>query len=185
MEMKVVNPDTGDDFVLERTEDLGSDLAAFHSSICKHAIKHLCKAEISDGRVQLREQCSACGKLCGPAKKQNGPTAAVLDADPSIERNYQRDRQVRYDDIIRKHVRLQSEHDGEWWEKYSQYLLSATWSEKRKKVMARARGICEGCLEGAATQVHHKTYSHVFNEFMFELVALCDDCHNRMHPDGD
>jgi hypothetical protein len=37
--------------------------------------------------------------------------------------------------------------------------------------------------------VHHLTYAHVFNEFLFELMAVCDECHDRLHredvPEAD
>ena len=31
------------------------------------------------------------------------------------------------------------------------------------------------------TQCHHLTYENVGEEFLFELVALCSDCHERLH----
>jgi 5-methylcytosine-specific restriction endonuclease McrA len=51
----------------------------------------------------------------------------------------------------------------------------------RAKVIKRAGGICEGCLTCAATDVHHLTYRNLFAEFMFQLVALCRGCHDRVH----
>jgi 5-methylcytosine-specific restriction endonuclease McrA len=36
-----------------------------------------------------------------------------------------------------------------------------------------------------ATQVHHTTYKHVGNEFLWELRAICDECHDRFHEDGN
>jgi 5-methylcytosine-specific restriction endonuclease McrA len=71
----------------------------------------------------------------------------------------------------------------DFWEWYSEYLNSAEWQLVRAKVMARCRGFCEGCGEARATQVHHLTYAHVGEEFLFELVGLCDACHDRIHPD--
>jgi hypothetical protein len=32
-------------------------------------------------------------------------------------------------------------------------------------------------------EVHHLTYKNVFTEFLFELVAVCQDCHSRLHAD--
>ena len=40
-------------------------------------------------------------------------------------------------------------------------------------------------MKNKATQVHHLTYQHVFAEFAFELVAVCDECHARLHPRND
>jgi hypothetical protein len=65
--------------------------------------------------------------------------------------------------------------------KYNAYLRTSAWRSLRHRVLQRARGICEACLIRRATQVHHTTYEHVFAEFAFELVAICDACHSRLH----
>lgn len=66
-------------------------------------------------------------------------------------------------------------------EAYHQYLRSPVWKRRRDKVIARAAGVCEGCLSAPAVDVHHLTYRHVFAEFAFELIALCRECHSRIH----
>ncbi|MCK1357156.1 MULTISPECIES: hypothetical protein [unclassified Bradyrhizobium] len=38
-------------------------------------------------------------------------------------------------------------------------------------------------MDRKATQVHHLTYKHIFREFVFELIAVCDECHSRLHSD--
>jgi len=71
--------------------------------------------------------------------------------------------------------------DTPWPELYREYLRSQEWALKRAKVMRRAGGLCEGCGDHRATDVHHLSYEHVTQEFLFELVALCADCHERIH----
>jgi 5-methylcytosine-specific restriction endonuclease McrA len=66
-------------------------------------------------------------------------------------------------------------------DEYEEYLQSAEWAEIRDRVLERDDYICQGCLKEEATQVHHKTYDHVFEEFAFELIALCETCHARFH----
>ncbi len=66
-------------------------------------------------------------------------------------------------------------------ELYADYLRSAEWASRRERVMQRARGLCEGCRLLPAIDVHHLTYEHVTEEFLFELVALCGGCHARIH----
>lgn len=66
-------------------------------------------------------------------------------------------------------------------ESYADYLRSREWAERREKVMQRALGLCEGCRVRPAGEVHHLSYEHVTEEFLFELVALCGDCHARIH----
>lgn len=66
-------------------------------------------------------------------------------------------------------------------ELYADYLRSQEWAARREKVMQRAVGLCEGCRVKSASDVHHLSYEHVTEEFLFELVALCGDCHARIH----
>jgi hypothetical protein len=64
---------------------------------------------------------------------------------------------------------------------YEEYLASAAWRRKRDLVMWRSGNICEGCLSAKATEVHHRTYDHVGDELLYELVAPCRACHGRAH----
>ena len=62
---------------------------------------------------------------------------------------------------------------------YQDYLKSDGWERTRRKVLARARHICEGCGEARATQVHHLNYEDPrCEELLFNLVALCGRCHD-------
>jgi 5-methylcytosine-specific restriction endonuclease McrA len=63
---------------------------------------------------------------------------------------------------------------------YAAYLRTDQWQSIRKRVMARANGRCEGCGMVEPREVHHLTYAHRGNEFLFELVALCEACHLRI-----
>jgi len=64
---------------------------------------------------------------------------------------------------------------------YESYLQSQEWADRRQQVMQRAEGICEGRRRRRATEVHHLSYAHVTQEFLFELVAMCGECHARWH----
>lgn len=68
-----------------------------------------------------------------------------------------------------------------FWDLYREYLKSEKWEAKRRMVMTRDRNLCQGCLTAEATQVHHKTYDRVFDEPLFDLVAICKDCHEKIH----
>ena len=72
-----------------------------------------------------------------------------------------------------------------WPELYADYLKSQQWADKRDRVLRRANYHCEGCAQRPATDVHHLTYEHVTQEFLFELVALCRECHARVHEQSD
>jgi hypothetical protein len=64
---------------------------------------------------------------------------------------------------------------------HQQYLKTSQWQDMRLKVLKRDDYTCQGCLENPATEVHHITYDNWKNEFMFELMSLCRECHSRFH----
>lgn len=67
--------------------------------------------------------------------------------------------------------------------KYREYLCSPAWQMKREAVLERDQYLCQGCRCNKATDVHHKTYSHIYDELLFQLVAVCRPCHDRLHND--
>lgn len=66
-------------------------------------------------------------------------------------------------------------------QQYQDYLNSDIWKQKRLKVLNRAKFVCERCKKEQATQIHHKTYEHIFNEPLSDLLAVCADCHRTIH----
>ncbi len=70
---------------------------------------------------------------------------------------------------------------AQWFEEHDRYLNTDVWLDKRAAVLRRANGLCEGCGAAKATQVHHLTYEHWREELLWELVAICTDCHERVH----
>lgn len=73
-----------------------------------------------------------------------------------------------------------SKADRKGW--YAWYLTTPEWDRRRRAVLRRAGHTCEGCgAIGLALQVHHLSYKHVGAEFLWELVAVCDPCHDLVH----
>ncbi len=103
--------------------------------------------------------------------------------DPTIGERYERLREAQFHDIRQRHARLQHEKSNSFFKEYGDYLRSDAWKAKRRLVFKRAGGVCEGCGLLEATEVHHLTYAHKMNEFLFELVAVCTECHERLHED--
>ena len=74
-------------------------------------------------------------------------------------------------------------------EKYKEYLSSPEWEQRKNKVFERALrnansnnqfGVCEKCGYEPwkpCLQVHHKTYEHIYNEPLGDLILLCPRCH--------
>jgi hypothetical protein len=78
-------------------------------------------------------------------------------------------------------LRAKEAENAKWWADYNCYLKSPAWRERSQAVLRRAGGTCEGCLKRRAVQVHHLSYAHVCDEFLWELRAVCLECHERWH----
>jgi len=67
-----------------------------------------------------------------------------------------------------------------WKARYTEYLKSEGWKEKREAIFEKSNGECERC--GApAEHVHHLTYDRLGNEDEEDLEALCRPCHWKEH----
>lgn len=66
---------------------------------------------------------------------------------------------------------------------YAAYLRSPAWASLRRQILLRAGFVCEGCGAKPAEEVHHLNYDHIGGEFLWELVAVCQECHHRLHPE--
>jgi 5-methylcytosine-specific restriction endonuclease McrA len=54
----------------------------------------------------------------------------------------------------------------------------------RYLVLKRDGDLCQACLVKPATEVHHRNYSQEFGqEFMFDLIAVCHECHEKITND--
>lgn len=93
----------------------------------------------------------------------------------SEERKIERQTERAARRLLRVQQRIEQRND------YNQYMKSEEWQTLRRKVFARAKGICEGCGEAAATAVHHLTYERMGEEMLFDLVAVCQGCHDKIH----
>jgi len=65
--------------------------------------------------------------------------------------------------------------------KYFEYLKSIAWRNKRIQAFRFHGRKCSICGAKRLLQVHHKTYDHIFNEPMEDLVVLCIPCHKKEH----
>lgn len=154
---------------------------------CKQPEKVFVRHTISDGRFQLKKQC----KNCATSEGRCYPHKTVENIHALIPSNYHREsinNEIRCDELewMRASINAQKTHDltivekNKEYENYKDYLRSPEWRRKRKLVLKRDLYICQACLVNSATEVHHITYEHVFNEFLFELVSVCRHCHENI-----
>ncbi len=160
---------------------------------CEHEKSELRRRVVDKGGVQYVEQCIRCGTATSNAIAKTRVLAQTGNKEPppfdeqllsTWDRGYS-DGWARinreYTENVERYEKARKNRATEWWALYKEYLKSPEWKAKREKVILRAQGICEGCREEKANHVHHTTYDHAMNEFLFELVAFCEKCHDRIH----
>lgn len=145
---------------------------------CDHPETEIRKKTCSNGTVQWRRQCLRCGEsTAGNLKKDSVhylQRVQAVEFDETLREQWFERRRQRIDEL----TQAQSE---QWWEEYNTYLSSMGWRIKRDAVLRRDKGLCQGCRQRQATQVHHLTYQRLRREMLFDLVAICDECHRAIH----
>lgn len=148
---------------------------------CEHENTEVREKAISGGTTRYIKQCLNCGRSVGSAIAKSKISFVPNPFDLDLEENYSKNRHDLFLELQERRKFEKEEKSREFWEKYSAYLLTDEWKAKRQQVMFRAQGLCEGCRLKKAEQVHHLNYDHVYDELLFELVALCRDCHEKAH----
>jgi 5-methylcytosine-specific restriction endonuclease McrA len=128
-------------------------------------------------RPQLRNFCDDCGWLVGSALKHSLAT----DDTPTLSlEEVTRAERLRNESFRQREIEREAQR-AEWHANYEAYLESEEWAARRELVLKRAGGLCEGCRLHPAVEVHHLSYENAGNEFLWQLVAICRDCHERYH----
>ncbi len=165
---------------------------------CTHKIKELKERTISGGSIQYIYQCTKCGRPQGGAIKRdkafklnsgNKPTSFNQELYESWESEQGKEFSALHEareteqNKLANYFGVEEKRDKEkFFTFYKEHLKTNKWQIIREKVFKRANNICEGCLEEKATQVHHLDYRNVGDELLFQLVAICDNCHDKCHP---
>jgi hypothetical protein len=153
---------------------------------CVRPVLQVVKYIVSNGAIQVREQCTRCGRLKGnslggytPEQKKNLPPIDEALREKS-DNSWQQIHSYRSNYIDQQRtIRREA-----WMQAYSDYLASNEWKIKRETVLQRDGYLCQACLKNKASQVHHKSYEFVdFTglEPCFDLVSICNVCHEKLH----
>lgn len=73
---------------------------------------------------------------------------------------------------------------GEIVKGYYEYIKTKHWRDLRVAIFRRDKHKCQKCgrlLSLEEANVHHKTYVHIGNEKLSDLVLLCQECHKKEH----
>jgi hypothetical protein len=159
---------------------------------CQHPQSEIRWRTQSNGARQAWRQCLICYQVVGQALKH----ADVPKDAPDFDEQAREDHWKHVSEAWNQHwqqeqARRQAEYDAKCEnrrQEYLDYLDTIEWRQKREAVLARDRYVCQaklpGCI-GRASQAHHLTYKHIFNEPLFELVAVCRACHEQLHQDDE
>ena len=164
-------------------------LHKFYESVrCTHERSVLTKRTVKNGSFQYVQQCQRCGDArTNPISREKALIqSGGVEPPPFSEvlsTTYDAEREAGAEAIIGDYKSKEEFQRAEFREWYDRYLTSEEWALVRQKVLKRANFICEGCLDQPAILAHHTSYEHVGHEFMFELLALCQSCHDRVHEE--
>ena len=142
---------------------------------CAHVSRTPVFSNASNGVRMWRLQCDQCGGGMLGLKKTDPLCAKAI---PKREHPVELQWREREAELARKR---QVEQD-EWWGRSRAYLKSPEWIKRRRLVIERENGLCEGCRLQPGAHVHHKTYARFGQELLIDLALLCEDCHAIVHP---
>lgn len=144
---------------------------------CLHDNKELRARVVRNGATQYVEQCLTCGASMNQPMSHAKVIAMKLNPPAFDEGLAGRYNLARTAEILENRTR----RDMSFQAGYGQYLRTSAWASKRAAVLKRCGGVCEGCGNVAATEVHHLTYDNVGDELLFQLVGVCRGCHQKAH----
>lgn len=143
---------------------------------CEHPHSHLVYRHLSDGSKHFGHQCTICGQWIADVKKgcaEMRQFAEVPLYDDALDQAWNQRRQDWWQ-------RRKEEDPRTLWRKtvYEPYINSQAWKTKKQPILRRDKYTCQICGH-PGYEVHHLTYAHFEDEYPFELVTLCHDCHTK------
>ncbi|WPD24901.1 MAG: hypothetical protein SD837_10110 [Candidatus Electrothrix scaldis] len=68
---------------------------------------------------------------------------------------------------------------------YSKYIQSYEWREKAKRAKKLFGNKCKRCGATENLSVHHVDYSTLYNETIYDIEVLCNQCHRIADKDRE
>ena len=168
----------------EKSEELNAQIHAE----CPHTYGVWRYRLHSNGTKHYGRQCLQCGQLI--LQKKASITANLAEI-PEIDKEIQ-EKHKKYLDGLYKHkvnvdnliYQIEAKINRET--NLAEYYSSEAWATKRKYRLRLNQklfnGLCEICFSAPATHIHHLTYERLHREYIFDLGAICESCHQDQHP---
>ena len=145
---------------------------------CQHPDTEVRYKTFSDGTKHLCTQCLICGEKTDGSRWLSGAGIDLAALKPFDEFLGQQYRAA----IERRRIASLASERRRRHEEYEEYIRnSPDWQAIRTKVMRRDDYLCQACMEAVASDVHHRNYTHLFDEVLYDLVAVCRSCHAKIH----
>lgn len=146
--------------------------------LCEHVRTEVRRKVASNGSEFFGQQCVRCGNSVGTwiARSKALASGKVPPWDETLQDQFYRGGRAQ---ALREEAECAFLARHTWY--HREYLHSVEWQIKREKVLERDRHTCQGCGSTVALQVHHRDYSNVGDELLFQLITLCNGCHERVH----
>ena len=168
--------------------DCGRDGIIYYSgSCCGNQNLLNIRFEQSNKTIVQRIACTNCKSLIGGAKKrtQDFSSLKLLTQERFLEieklKKDGRNKLLEYLSVLSQQFKDYKYQQR--YEEYSNYLKTDNWKRIRKLVLERDQYLCQGCRTKKAVHVHHTTYDFLGDELLFQLISLCVDCHQKIHPE--
>ena len=70
-----------------------------------------------------------------------------------------------------------------WRQAKALYMSSENWKRLRQQRLIHSKGLCEAQTKGCniyASDIHHISYAHIGDEAVWDLRAVCRQCHKKV-----
>jgi len=156
-----------------------------HYSSCNHHLS-VRKTTTTSNSLSFRLVCNNCGEFFTAVSKKSISNLfdlkEIKEQDDELRTKFlQRKNNFLDSNNARTHEMFNASWNHNTNRKYGEYLLTEEWRKKRQLVLNRCKNMCEGCGINQAEAVHHLTYEHIYDEFLFELIGICNKCHAKIH----
>ena len=152
---------------------------------CNHHLS-VRKATTTSNRLSFRLVCNYCGEFFSAVSKKDilnlFDFEEIKEQDDELRTKFLQRKNGHRDYLnARTHEIFNASWDANKNRNYHEYLKTDEWGKKRQLVLNRCKNICEACGINQAEAVHHLTYEHIYDEFLFELIGICHKCHSKIH----
>ena len=161
---------------------------------CEHAEFVHTKRIYPSGASAVVAQCKSCGHHIKTISKKDLKDTESLSAFDEGQKNRFNAIASNWHEAFsvawkKAHSEYVSKTQSQIWNgeikyqdntRFGTYYVSEEWFRTRLRILDRDNGECQACM-GVAQCVHHIVYERLGCENDLDLIALCNQCHDKVH----